>query len=72
MATCDFAAHHERVLSLAIASSVGESVVQLACAVKSGLAVLGGVGPWTYACVKGGGVIELEAVCSSSSVGSVL
>ena len=35
MATRDFATHHMRVLSLAIASSVGESIVQHARAVKS-------------------------------------
>ena len=38
MATRDFATHHMRVLSLAIASSIGESIVQHARAVKSGLA----------------------------------
>ena len=37
MATRDFATHHMRVLSLAIASSVGESIVQHARAVKSDL-----------------------------------
>ena len=34
----DFATHHMRVLSLAIASSTGESIVQHARAVKSDLA----------------------------------
>jgi hypothetical protein len=38
MATRDFATHHMRVLSLAIASSIGESIVQHARAVKSDLA----------------------------------
>ena len=38
MATRDFATHHMRVLSLAIASSVGESIVHHARAVKSDLA----------------------------------
>ena len=38
MATRDFGTHHMRVLSLAVASSVGESIVQHARAVKSGLA----------------------------------
>ena len=35
MAARDFATHHMRVLSLAIASSVGETIVHHACAVKS-------------------------------------
>ena len=39
MATRDFGTHHMRVLSLAVASSVGESIVQHARAVKSSLAV---------------------------------
>ena len=38
MATRDFATHHMRVLSLAIASSIGESIVQHARALKSDLA----------------------------------
>ena len=37
MATRDFTTHHMRVLSLAIVSSVGESIVQHARAVKSDL-----------------------------------
>ena len=41
MATRDFATHHMRVLSLAIASSVGESIVQHTRAVKSDLAPAG-------------------------------
>ena len=70
MATRDFATHHMRVLSLAIASSVGESIVHHARSIKSGPSTMRARSKAAWRRAAAAAIAACSVPCSATSCGA--